>query len=126
MTLFLFSGQSFAAVKMSCEIPDYSSSMSESTMHAEHVGSRLALEGNHHDQKHVLFTETPVLVKVSLESDCSTNQHSCHCSTGNCTSAFLPASNYFVLGHSVEHHKPDSDFYVSYQPSLLSRPPIFV
>ena len=122
VTLFLFLGQSFAALTMSCEYPDLLSSKEESKVeiHASHTFSQLA-----HSSEILKSQSAPALENVSLKANCDSDQHSCYCSPGTCSAFFLPTSSFFSFSESAGRTNLALKIYVDHQPSLIFRPPIF-
>ncbi len=122
ITLFLFLGQSFAALTMSCEYPDLLSSKegSKSEIHASHTISQLA-----HSSEILKSQSAPALENVSLKANCDSDQHACYCSTGTCSVFFLPTSSHFSISDSAGRPNLALEIYVDHQPSLVFRPPIF-
>lgn len=122
ITLFLFLGQSFAALTMSCEYPNLSSSKEgvEGKVHASHTSSQLT-----HSSENPKSQGTPALENVPLKSKCDSDQHSCYCSPGTCSAFFLPTSSFFSFSESAGRTNLALKIYVDHQPSLVIRPPIF-
>jgi hypothetical protein len=127
-TLFLFMGQSFAALKMSCEIPDNLSHNSGSELtvhHIEHLNSQMVHSDAH--QQHTGVPAEGVLAEnVSFTSACGADQHACYCSTGTCSTFFLPVTNQITINNSVPARNCATCSYYNYQSSSLFRPPISV
>lgn len=128
ITLFLFMGQTFAALKMSCEIPDNMShnSGSELTVHMEHANSQKIHPDAHHQMTGVSDEGVFALENVPLNSSCDAEQHTCYCSTGTCSTVFLPVTGQNTVNNSVPARNCGACSYYNYQSSSLFRPPISV
>ena len=126
VTLFLFLGQSFASLKMSCDLPDNSSTLPETS--AQTISSVQTTHSFDHRLAHESRAHTPesslTLQQVSLDPVCDEDQHSCFCAMGSCATSFLPAGHVLVINPSIADYNPVSDVYSSRPLAILFRPPI--
>lgn len=125
VTLFLFVGQSFASLKMACEISSGSSHQSNAAQQ---------LESSHPEHSKMSVNDDPLesmsrevsFQQIDAMAGCDTDQTTCACSMGTCSVFYLPVNNYSLdFTKSLDQQIVREDF-SSYQPSLPYRPPIFV
>ena len=120
ITLFLFMGQSYATLIMSCDISN-SHNANSTSVKSDHVNSADAHPG--HKANHTA-TSGVSLKSLPDQSNCDSEQHSCQCTFGACSTLFLLVDSYH-LEYSQDNRLSQSHKSLSsFQTSSLYRPPI--
>jgi len=127
ITLVLFTGQSFASVVISCNVPVLS--VNGSHLHGDDVqpgapGATTTLSPADHQLMISGIEKEESLLKVSYQSDCESSQHNCKCTSGICSVFFLPVNNGYILLANAELLTDDPHFLILHIPSLIFRPPL--
>ena len=121
ITLFLFMGQSFAAIVMSCDISKSHNSNSTS-VGGDHV---ISADLTGHKASHTI-TSDALLESLPGQTNCDAEQHSCQCTFGACSALFLPVDGYHLENSQDNRLSQFHNSFSSFQHSSLFRPPISI